>query len=51
VNTTLILIIAAGMLAVIYGVFTRAGLMKASKGNERMNEIAGAIRRRESLFS
>jgi K(+)-stimulated pyrophosphate-energized sodium pump len=41
--TTLYLIIAAGILAVIYGVITRASLMKASTGNERMNEIAGAI--------
>ena len=39
----LILIIAAGVLAVLYGIVTRAGLMKASTGNERMNEIAGAI--------
>ena len=37
------LIIDAGVLAVIYGIVTRAGLMKASTGNERMNEIAGAI--------
>jgi len=43
VNTTLILIIAAGVVAVLYGIITRAGLMKASTGNERMNEIAGAI--------
>ena len=40
---TLYLIIAAGLLAVVYGVITRASLMKASTGNERMNEIAGAI--------
>jgi len=40
---TLYLIIAAGLLAVAYGVVTRAGLMKASTGNARMNEIAGAI--------
>ena len=39
----LYLIIGAGLLAVIYGVLTRQGLMKASTGNERMNEIAGAI--------
>jgi len=37
------LIIGAGLLAVIYGIVTRASLMKASTGNERMNEIAGAI--------
>lgn len=40
---TLYLIIGAGLLAVLYGIITRAGLMKASTGNERMNEIAGAI--------
>ena len=40
---TLYLIIAAGFLAVLYGIITRAGLMKASTGNERMNEIASAI--------
>ncbi|NNC36985.1 MAG: sodium-translocating pyrophosphatase [Hyphomonadaceae bacterium] len=40
---TLYLIIGAGLLAVLYGIVTRAGLMKASTGNERMNEIAGAI--------
>ena len=40
---TLNLIILAGLIAVAYGVITRAGLMKASTGNERMNEIAGAI--------
>lgn len=42
-DTTLMLIIAAGIIAVVYGVITRASLMKASTGNERMNEIAGAI--------
>ena len=40
---TLYLIIAAGVLAVVYGVITRASLMKASTGSDRMNEIAGAI--------
>jgi len=40
---TLYLIIGAGVLAVLYGVWARASLMKASTGNERMNEIAGAI--------
>jgi K(+)-stimulated pyrophosphate-energized sodium pump len=40
---TLYLILLAGLLAVVYGFVTRAGLMKASTGNERMNEIAGAI--------
>ena len=40
---TLYLILLAGLLAVVYGFVTRAGLMKGSTGNERMNEIAGAI--------
>ena len=41
--STLTIIILCGLLAVVYGIFTRAGLMKQSTGNERMNEIAGAI--------
>ena len=40
---TLYLIIGAGLLAVLYGIWARASLLKASTGNERMNEIAGAI--------
>ena len=40
---TLYLIIAAGLLAILYGIWARASLMKESTGNERMNEIAGAI--------
>jgi len=40
---TLYYIIAAGILAVIYGIWAGSSLMKASTGNERMNEIAGAI--------
>ncbi|MEP1230059.1 MAG: sodium-translocating pyrophosphatase [Litorimonas sp.] len=40
---TLYLILLAGLLAVAYGVWARASLLKASTGNERMNEIAGAI--------
>jgi len=43
ITMTLYLIIAAGVLAVVYGVITRASLMKASTGSDRMNEIAGAI--------
>jgi len=42
---TLYLIIAAGLLAVVYGIVTRASLMKASTGNERMNEIFKKARR------
>ena len=40
---TLYLIIGAALIAVLYGIITRANLMKASTGSERMNEIAGAI--------
>lgn len=40
---TLYIIIGAALIAVLYGIVTRASLMKASTGNERMNEIAGAI--------
>ena len=35
--------IGLGLLAVIYGVVTRAQVLGASTGNEKMQEIAGAI--------
>ncbi len=37
------LVIVAGLLAVLYGVVQSASLMRASPGNERMQEIAAAI--------
>ena len=37
------LVLAAGALAVLYGIVTTSGLMKMSAGNERMQEIASAI--------
>ena len=40
---TLMLIIMAGLVAVIYGFATRQQLLKVSTGTERMNEIASAI--------
>jgi len=37
------LVIAAGLLAVLYGIVQTIGLLKAPAGNERMREIAAAI--------
>jgi K(+)-stimulated pyrophosphate-energized sodium pump len=42
-STALLLVIAAGLLAVLYGVVQTASLMKASTGTDRMREIAAAI--------
>ncbi|HZZ87234.1 MAG TPA: sodium-translocating pyrophosphatase [Caulobacteraceae bacterium] len=39
----LMLVIAAGLLAVVYGAVQSASLLRASPGNERMQEIAAAI--------
>ncbi len=41
--TTLYLIIAAGFLAILYGYIVGKQILKASQGNVRMREIAGAI--------
>ncbi len=37
-------IIACGLISIIYAVFTIQSVMKADPGNQRMQEIAGAIR-------
>ena len=42
-DTTLTLVILASLLAVAYGVVQTLALLKASPGNERMQEIAAAI--------
>src|SRR4051812_20026209 len=42
-SSTLMLVIAAGLLAVLYGAVQTASLLRASPGNEKMQEIAAAI--------
>ena len=42
-NLTLMLVIAAGLLAVLYGAAQTASLLRASPGNAKMQEIAAAI--------
>ena len=42
-SSVLILVIVAGLLAVLYGVVQTAVLMRASPGNAKMQEIAAAI--------
>ena len=46
----LLLVIAAGVLAVIYGVVQTGTLLKASPGNARMQEIAAAIQEGASAY-
>jgi K(+)-stimulated pyrophosphate-energized sodium pump len=42
-SSVLLLVILAGLLAVVYGAVQSAALLRASPGNERMQEIAAAI--------
>ena len=42
-SLTLLLVIAAGALAVLYGIVQTSALMRASTGTDRMREIAAAI--------
>jgi len=42
-SSTLLLVIVAGLLAVLYGAVQTSALLKASPGNARMQEIAAAI--------
>jgi K(+)-stimulated pyrophosphate-energized sodium pump len=42
-NSVLLLVIGAGLLAVLYGAVQTAALMRQSPGNARMQEIAAAI--------
>ena len=44
------LIIGAGVLAVIYGIITSISVLSADTGNEKMQEIAGAIQEGASAY-
>jgi len=44
------LVIAAGVLGVLYGAVQTAVLMKAGTGNDRMREIAAAIQEGASAY-
>src|SRR5262249_60054825 len=43
VTTWLWVAVAAGVLAVLYGVFSMSSILRLPAGNERMQEIAAAI--------
>ena len=44
------LIIGAGVLAVVYGIVTSISVLSADTGNEKMQEIAGAIQEGASAY-
>src|ERR1043166_6290943 len=45
-----LLIVAAGLLAVVYGVVTAISVMNADAGTERMKEIAAAVQEGASAY-
>lgn len=49
-STALLLVILAGVIAVVYGFVTAQGLMSAPQGNDKMKEIAGAIQEGAQAF-
>src|ERR1700734_1866010 len=49
-SPVLMLVIAAGVLAVVYGAVQSAALLRASPGNARMQEIAAAIQEGASAY-
>ncbi|MFC3070129.1 sodium-translocating pyrophosphatase [Phenylobacterium soli] len=49
-SLTLTLVIAAGLLAVLYGAVQASALLRASPGNARMQEIAAAIQEGASAY-
>ncbi|MBU0800188.1 MAG: sodium-translocating pyrophosphatase [Alphaproteobacteria bacterium] len=48
--TIYVMVVVCGVLALIYGQFTTARVMKSSAGNERMVEIASAIQEGASAY-
>jgi len=49
-NIALVSAIAAGILALVYGIVQTSSLMKADQGNDRMREIAAAIQEGASAY-
>ncbi|MGZ3299103.1 MAG: sodium/proton-translocating pyrophosphatase, partial [Asticcacaulis sp.] len=49
-NIALVSAIAAGIIALLYGIVQTGSLMKASQGNDRMREIAAAIQEGASAY-